>query len=446
MSAVSLKRSFNEDPLAPLKKEKEDHASKMEIYLERRKFHGAIVEVAKRLNYGDFSRGLCCGITTMGNICYLSSCSSFFCEMLDTIMSIFQKIHVDLPASQDELKFDRALYPFFDGMIYSFKALNGQCFPLQGSNEVFFDSAVYSLLAPVTQKKKIEQLASVAGFFNLNTLTRYMIRVNHLLERTSLPLCISFSAASHLFSLFYDPANKRYTLIDPNRLPPKEILRLKEVVELVYRIATKQTKKNEKGQLQDLTSQHTSFGISFIGFQGSIDPEQLPSLQQVLTKKEFLEVSKMKINGEFLLFYAARYRDKKTAQALMSDVDSFSVNLFAAIGGKGRLDIVKLLMFHSKPSLRNPYDGLELTLCLAARNGHLPLVEFLIQLQVSTKGKYKGLSALQHSAKEGHLETLQIILSHQIKREEILSCLELAIDHGHHHVARYLKSIEIEKK
>ncbi len=448
MVVVANKRRFSERRSDGFKKEREDSTEQMMEYLKKRRFYSAIFELARRLNYRDFSRGLWAGIKTDANLCYLSSSSKFFGEMLQKIMSIFQKVSDDPKKAEDELKeYDpRQLYPFFDAIIYSARAINGHCYPSEGSHVEFFKSSVHDLLTPVGHDKKIEQLRAVAGFFNLETLNRFMMRVNDVLEESTSPLCITFSAASHLFSLFYDPDKKRFIFIDPNRLPAKEVSNLKHVVERVYRIGTRLTKKNDQVRLQDLTSKYTSFGISFIGVRGSIHPEKLPSYQQMLTKKEFSRLFNMKINGELLLYYAGKYGDTNRVEAIVRDKKNYLKNLFLPISLRGRLSVIGLILNHVKVLGKNENQTLEFTL-FAARNGHIPLISFLSKLDVSLESNYKGLGSLENAPKEGYLKTLRLLISlKKVTSDEIARCLEQAIQNGRDHIAHFLMSIKTYKK
>ena len=439
MAIAPLKRGPDDSlPRHEGKKGRNDHLD-LRGYFTSSIAHQIFTNIAGHMGYGNFDKdyreGICTGISTMANICYLSKNHKFYDSILEKIQIVYQKHHGRLQNVTEELiaEYGNDLRVFFDGAIYAQRALNGDLSLLIATDQEFFENDIYALLNPSTFDGSIQQKGVITGvFFPLDIITMLRLMIEYV-EHNKSPIALSFANHDHLISLFMDPSDRTFTLIDANYLPPKKTDNLDEISDVIYRVMTEAV-MDRSGTFPPLDKKGALIGIKIIGIDGKLDIERMPRMKQLFSKQDVAERSQLTIHGRKWEYEAGLHGDRESLEALIEEKGGRGSDLLEALALRGRSDLFKMVFEHRLKTMEKPLFGTTKALCIAAQYGHFHLVKTLCESGASIKGQYKEKTPIHFASRNGQMQIVEYFLSKRALKKgspELTECFLNAAKGGH---------------
>ncbi len=394
--------------------------------------HSDLIKAGQSLGYHDFNEGLCRGFTFVLALSILSGDAKSIYAILDLLENYYTKNQGQfrlLAQTINQIRRekhdgfwddDRQKYleipAFFDAIALSLTPGNY----LDLFDKPYVDQIDIEIIYPFVQSKFMEEikpslviLMDKSYAFTRKDLKDWLIDLEIILRKTSVPIAMMVDNERHSICLEYHQVRRCWILTDTNdfELFPDEEIYSREMntEELVHSLFV---------SFFDENSEHTLFTTTLL----AINPDKsLKDNLKTLDKAYPIKPKHVRFynsNDSGLLLLACQNRDLDVVDRLLqygADIDNINkdgltaLHVACKIGG---LDLVcKLLEFGAKTN-NNSYKGMT-PFFLACELGHVAIVETLIGLMDSKSIDIFAndqTSPLFMACKNGHLKVVEALL------------------------------------
>ena len=319
--------------------------------------------------------------------------------------------------------------------------MNGHLSLLIGTDQEFFENDVYALLNPSCFDGNIRKKGVLSGLFFLEDITRMLHLMIQYVEHNKSPIAVAFSNIDHLISVFIDPSDRSFTFIDANYLPPKKIYDLEEVSEVIYRVTTNK-EMDTAGKFPPIDKKGVVLGVDIVGIEGKLDTERMPRLKNLFTLEQISLRSQMTVSNQKWEHIAALHGDRDSIEAIIGQKGGRGLELLEALASRGRSDLFQRVFECRLKSMEKPYYGTGKIMFIAAENGHFQLVRTLFEHGVLVNGKVNEKTPLQIAARNGHIQIVEYFLCKRkdprALNSEIIDSFIFAARGGHLNILKIL--------